>query len=159
MNKQERVFLERKPQIFLLGDFESAGFKEAKTDYGQSKKMDDYDITWYEAVITCCNMIFTHTPKPRSLSALWLDNVLYQEETPVTNVKFDEQGYQEFYDLRKAAEKNPDNINALFEYSPPIKDYAIPPPNTYARQIFTYATRMTWDDITHSNENRDKLRR
>jgi len=159
MSKEERPFLKRKPNIFLVGNMEQSGFKTEEQQYGRDKHIDEDGIAWYEAITTACFMMFTHEPKPKSLSSIWLGDTLYQEEFPIPEVKFGEQGYEEYYDLSKQAQEDPTKIQALFDYTPPIIDYAIPPPKTAARRVFTHAVRMAWKDLQRANENRDKLRK
>jgi len=141
-------FLERAPMIFLVGNKDECGFKEVEKSPFSSltETIDDYGITWVQAIHASGAMAFTHEPEPQSLNYLWIGKTIYYAEAPISRVRFEEQGYSEFYDLTHAVDLILDpkqsDIDALFEYSPPIEKYRIPEPNTYAREVFTYLVKV-----------------
>jgi len=136
----EYVFLKRKPKIFLVGDPIELGYplKDGGTDR--------YGISWSNALHALVPMIFANEEIAEGLMPEWLGDVFYWVETPYIGVPYDVQGYTKFGKLLRDAKKT-GNTEKLFEYSPPIDAYAIPPDGTKEREKFSRYVR-TWDKLT-----------
>ena len=167
--EEEYIFLKRKPRIFLIGNPYKLGFKNA----GDVLITDSDGIRWVDFIDAAIDLIFNNervkgTPVPYALYAEWIGQDYYIVESPKDYVSFDEQGYAEFYNLLKRIQDDELNIGeqdnakvkALFEYSPPIKDYAIPHPQKQRslRQQYTMFTRLLCYYRQQRYENREKIK-
>ena len=142
-------------RLILVGSPEDTGFKEKEGHHGlgDRKKVDAQGVTWYEAVITVCDLAFSnyHERLP-SLSAEWIGGTLYQvciPKDPETNLLV--ANYGELQDLAK---KDPARL--LNKYTV-VKDYAIPT-DPKARKMFTYAVRLCWGHMDRMGRIEDNVR-
>ena len=143
--KEEYVFLNRKPRLFLVGNPEKLGYDEE--DDGTITK-DSSGIDWYSATNTIASMIFAECDIPNGLRAVWFNKAMYYVETAQPFEGYDKQGYEEFYKLIREVEdtRTKESIKALFEYIEPIKVYEIPKERTDERVWFNRAVKV-WEMI------------
>ena len=152
---EEYVFLKRKPRVFLIGNPEELGFREKESEFvGYTRLVDDYGVTWVYATIVAEEIINQNAGVPYGLFVEWFDGNLYALESAKSRVRFDEQGYQEFWKLvLKAKEEN--NPEELFKYSPPITEYAIPKTGTRERILFSMFVRV-YSGLVEEREKKKK---
>jgi len=126
-----------------VGDPDKLGFKETYDPENpwslRTRRVDKYGADWVDAVDLISDIVITIEKPPYGLYYEWLGEELYLIESPKLYVPFDKQGYAEFDRLVSKAKD--DDIEPLFDYSPPIKKYAIPRLNTKARFWFSLAVK------------------
>ena len=155
IEEEDYVFLNRKSRLFLVGNPEKLGYTE---EDGTITK-DSSGIDWYSATNTITSMIFAECDIAHSLREAWFDKAMYYVESARLYVKYDEQGYEEFYKLLKQAEdtKTKESIKALFEYTEPIKVYEIPKERTDERVWFNRAVKLWKEDAKSREEKTPKV--
>lgn len=152
MKEENNVFLKRKPRLFLVGNPVELGYGEE--DDGTITK-DRSGIDWYSATNTIASMIFAEGDVAFRLRAAWFNKAMYYTESGQPNVRYDKQGYNEFYKLINEAEdtRTKESIKALFEYIEPIKVYEIPKERTDERVWFNRAVKV-WEANVKSREEK-----
>ena len=155
MKEEEYAFLKRRPRLFLVGNPEELGYN-AEEDGTLTK--DRSGIDWYSATNTVASMIFAEGDIAYGVRVAWFNKAMYYVECAQTTVRYDRQGYDEFYKLIKEAEdtESKESIKALFEYTEPIKVYEIPKERTDERVWFSRAVKVWEADIKSREEKTQK---
>lgn len=167
MEKKEYKFLTQKPKIFLVGDPNKLGYKKESSDWN-AQEIDSSGVSWWTTTILMAQVIFTAKHGPYGLRPEWFNNTFYYTESPKQKIRFDQQGWNEIWELLKKATGNlVDNkliydqeaIKALFEYSPPVTDYAVPEEGTDARKMFSAYAKLWSKDRESAGQIRDQLKK